>query len=235
MEKEFIKLLTSNFGQKYSEMLGINLSSREEGEVFKWFLASVLFGAPISESAVIKTYRCFEKRKALRPQRILETGWDGLVEILDEGSYTRYDFKTADKLLEVMGNLVTKYEGNLNLLHEKAADSSDLEKRLKELGKGIGDVTVGIFLRELRGIWKKANPEPTPLVVSAAKNLGILREGRPKELLQELERFWIENKVNGKDFVNFETALLRVGKDFCRKKKCGGCALRRFCSVTPLA
>jgi len=92
MEKEFTKLLTNNFGQKYSEMLGINLGRRDEGEIFKWFLASVLFGAPISESAVIKTYRCFEKRKALSPQRILETGWDGLVEILDEGSYTRYDF-----------------------------------------------------------------------------------------------------------------------------------------------
>jgi len=235
MEKEFAKLLTSNFGQKYSEILGINLGRRDEGEIFRWFFASVLFGAPITESAVIRTYECFKERKVLEPQKILDTGWDGLVEILDAGSYTRYDFKTADKLLEVMGNLITKYEGNLDLLHEQAADSSDLEKRLKELGKGIGDVTVGIFLRELRGIWKKANPEPTPLVVLAAKNLGILREGRPQEPLQELERFWIENKVNGKDFVNFETALLRVGKDFCRKKRCGRCTLRQFCSVTPLA
>ena len=234
MRKEFTKVLTSNFGQKYSEILGINLSSRDEGEIFKWFFASVLFGAPITEFAVIKTYKCFEKRKTLTPQKILETGWDGLVEILDEGSYTRYDFKTADKLLEVMGNLVTRYEGNFNLLHDQAGDSSDLEKRLKELGKGIGEVTIGIFLRELRGIWKKANPKPTPLVVLGAKNLGITREERPQELLRELERFWAENKVNGKDFGNFETALLRIGKDFCRKMKCRGCKLRRFCSITPL-
>jgi len=235
MEKECIKTLVSNFGQKYSEILGINLSKQDEGEIFKWFLASVLFGAPITETAVIKTYKCFEKRKVLGPQRILETGWDGLVEILDEGSYTRYDFKTADKLLEVMGNLVTGYGGNLNLLHEQAADSSDLEKRLKELGKGIGDVTVSIFLRELRGTWEKANPKPTPLVVLSAKNLGIIKEGSPQELLRELKRFWTKNKVNEKDFVNFETALLHVGKDFCRRKKCRLCKVQRFCSVTPLA
>ena len=235
MNKELAKLLTCNFGQKYSEILGINLTSRDEGEIFKWFFASVLFGAPITETAVIKTYRCFEKRKVLSPQKILETGWDGLVEILDEGSYTRYDFKTADKLLEVLGNLVTKYGGNLNLLHEEAADSSELEKRLKDLGKGIGDVTVGIFLRELRGIWEKSNPKPTPIVVLAAKNLGIIKEEKPQEVLQKMERFWTENKVNGKDFVNLETALLRIGKDFCRKKKCRQCKIQRFCNVTLLA
>jgi len=235
MNKEFTKLLTNNFGQKYSEILGINLSSRNEGGIFKWFLASVLFGAPITETAVIKTYKCFENRKVLAPQKILETGWDGLVEILDEGSYTRYDFKTADKLLEVMGNLVTKYNGNLNFLHEQAADSSNLEKRLKELGKGIGDVTVGIFLRELRRIWEKATPKPTLLVVLAAKNIGIVKEKKPQDVLRELEGFWTENKVNEKNFVNFETALLRIGKDFCRKKKCRQCKLQRFCTVTALA
>ena len=199
-------------------MLGIDLESRDEGEVFKWFLASILFGAPITETAVIKTYKCFENWKVLTPKAIQETGWEGLVKILDEGSYTRYDFKTADKLLEVTGNLITKYQGTLNSLHAQAADSSDLEKRLKDLGKGIGNVTVGIFLRELTGIWEKAHSNPTPLVVLATRNLGVAREDNPQRVLWELEKFWTENKVNEGDFVNFQTALLRLGKDFCRKK-----------------
>lgn len=232
MNNELTKLLINNFGQKYSKILGIDVESRDEDEVFKWFLASILFGAPITETAVIKTYKCFENWKALTPKTILEIGWEGLVKILDEGSYTRYDFKTADKLLEVMDNLVTKYQESLNFLHEQAADSSDLEKRLKELGKGIGNVTIGIFLRELRGIWEKAHPNPTPLVTLAARNLGIAKKDNPQEVLQELEKFWTENEVNEEDFVNFETALLRIGKDFCRKKKCKRCQLRRYCAVT---
>ena len=219
MERKALESLVESLGERYSEVLKINLASKDDREIFKWFLASVLFGAPITETSVIKTYRCFNKREVLTPNKILETGWNGLVEILDEGSYTRYDFKTADKLLEVMGNLNTKYGGSLNKLHDDAADSLDLEKRLKELGKGIGDVTVSIFLRDLRGVWRKADPKPTPLVIFAAKRLGIVETENPEQALRELKAFWTQNKIAGKSFVNFETALLRYGKDLRRKER----------------
>jgi hypothetical protein len=218
LKKQEVTALVEKYGQRYSELLGINLEGADDKEVFKWFLAAVLFGAPITETSVIKTYRCFEKHGVLTPEKILKTGWEGLVEILDEGSYTRYDYKTADKLLEVMGNLRAKYGGSLSLLHDKAAGSLDLERRLKELGKGIGDVTVSIFLRELRGIWSKADPRPTPLVVLASKNNGIIKTENPEKALEELKEFWDRNEVKGKSFVNFETALLRLGKDLRRKR-----------------
>jgi len=235
MDREATSLLIKNFGQKYSETLGINLEGGEDREIFKWFLASILFGAPINETSVIRTFQCFERHEVLTPKGILERGWQGLVDILDEGGYTRYDFKTSDKLLEVMNNLVTLYEGRLNHLHEQALDSSDLEKRLKNLGKGIGDVTVSIFLRELRSIWKKADPKPTPLVILAAKNLGIIKEESPEKALGTLKEFWRKNEVYQKSFVNFETALLRLGKGFCRKRKCKQCLLQRCCLVATSA
>jgi len=211
--------LVEKLGQRYSEVLGINLNKSNDREVFKWFLAAVLFGAPITESSVVKTYRCFERHGVLTPEKIVETGWQGLVEILDEGSYTRYDYKTADKLLLVMGNLNQKYGGSLNRLHSEAVDSADLEQKLKELGKGIGDVTVSIFLRELRGVWTKADPKPTPLVILAAKNLKIIRSESPKKALSELKDFWRTNAVKGKSFVNFETALLRSGKELRKRSQ----------------
>ncbi|MDH5531960.1 MAG: hypothetical protein OEX99_00610 [Candidatus Bathyarchaeota archaeon] len=232
---EVTNLLTRNLGRRYSEILGINLRKDDDGEIFKWFLASVLFGAPISETSVIRTYRCFERRGVLTPEKILKTGWHGLVEILDEGGYARYDFKTSDKLLEVMSNLIAKHEGSLSLLHEQALSSSDLEKSLKDLGKGIGEVTVSILLRELRELWKKADPKPTPLVILAAKNLDLIRGKSPERSLRELKEFWRKNKVVGKTFTNFETALLRLGKDFCRKGRCKQCVVRGFCSVATLA
>jgi len=231
MDRKTVNLLVEKFGRKYSDILGINLETKDDVEIFKWFLASVLFGAPINETSVIRTYKCFERYGVLTPKKILETGWDGLVKILDEGGYTRYDFKTSDKLLEVMGNLLKKYEGSLNLIHEQASDPYDLEKRLKDLGKGVGDVTVSIFLRELRDLWKKADSKPTPLVILAAKNLGIVKEERPEKALVELEEFWRKNKVAGKTFVNFETALLRLGKNFCRKRNCRECMLKQYCLI----
>jgi len=220
MKNESVKALVESLGQKYSEALGIDLSTENDKEVFKWFLASLLFGAPITESSVIKTYKCFEKYDALTPKKILNRGWDGLVKILDEGSYTRYDFKTADKLLEVMRNLTEKYVGSLNQIHVQASDARDLERRLKALGKGIGDITVSIFLRDLRGIWKKADPIPTSLVVEVAKRLGIVKkEATAEDALRQLKVFWAKNEFTGKSFINFETALLRLGKDYIRKGK----------------
>ncbi len=219
VEKKALESLVTNLGERYSKVLRINLVDKDDKEIFKWFLASVLFGAPITETSVIKTYRCFEKYAVLTQNKILETGWNGLVEILDEGSYTRYDFKTATKLLEVMGNLNTKYGGSLSKFHDDAADSLDLEKRLKELGKGIGEITVSIFLRDLRGVWRKADPKPTPLVILAANRLGIIETENPEQALRELKTFWRQNKIAGKSFVNFETALLRYGKDLRRKER----------------
>jgi len=217
VRREDLISLVDSLGRRYSESLDINVESGDDEEVFKWFLAAVLFGAPITETSVVKAYRCFGRHGVLTPKRIVETGWDGLVAILDEGSYTRYDYKTADKLLEVMGNLNRVYNGSLSLLHERASDKADLERRLKELGKGIGDVTVSIFLRELRGVWSKADPKPTPLVILAAKKLGIIRGESPEKALKELKEFWTENELAGKSFVNFETALLRFGRDLRRK------------------
>jgi hypothetical protein len=220
LKKEKLRALIEDFGQKYSEILGIDMSKRKEEEIFKWFLAAVLFGAPITETSVLKTYRSFEKHGVLTPERILKTGWDGLVQILDEGSYTRYDYKTADKLLEAMRNLMEKCDGSLNLIHEQASDARDLENRLKSLGKGIGNVTVSIFLRELRGIWEKADPNPTSLVVLAAKQLGIVKHDATEEdVLKQLKVFWRRNQIAGSSFVNLETALVRLGKDFRRKEK----------------
>lgn len=220
MKTVSLRAFVETYGQKYSEILGIRLSGGDEKEVFKWFLASVLFGAPITESSAIKTFRCFEEHGVLTPRKILKTGWEGLVSILDEGSYTRYDYKTADKLLMVANNLVEAYGGSLSRVHSLASDPRDLERRLKGLGKGVGDVTVSIFLRELRGVWEKADPYPTGLELLAGEQLGILEKGADaEEALKRLKAFWARNRVAGKSFVHFETALLRLGKE-CRKGEC---------------
>lgn len=200
-----LKDFVEQYGQPYSEMLGIDLRSRRPEEALKWFLAAVLYSKPIRESSATKTYRCFERRGVLTAKRIIQTGWDGLVSILDEGGYTRYDFSTADKLLEVFGNLEKLYGGDLNKLHIVSKDPRDLEKRLKALGKGIGDTTVSIFLRDLRSLWERADPTPSPLVRSAMEKLEV----------KDLKAYALEAGV---DVVRLETALLRYAKDFVRKE-----------------
>jgi len=135
-------------GKIYSKDLGIDLTSGKEEEIFKWFLACLLFGKPIQQEVAKRTYFEFEKAGLLTPEKILKAGWDKLVEILDQGHYVRYDFSTATKLLEICKELKEKYGILTNLLNQ-AKDQKDLEKKLLEF-KGIGPVTVRIFLRDLK-------------------------------------------------------------------------------------
>lgn len=158
----------------YSEELGINLKKNNDDEIFKWFLASILFGARISETIAMNTYRIFERYNLLKPERILKMGWDFLVNpIMREGGYVRYDGKTSTQILRNCETLIKKYNGSLKNLHKSAKDSKDLEDRLMRF-YGIGPVTVNIFLRELRPFWEKANPEPLPVIKEVAKKYKIL-------------------------------------------------------------
>ncbi|MFZ5365707.1 MAG: hypothetical protein ACOZBZ_00255 [Patescibacteria group bacterium] len=136
----------------YSYQLGIDLKSGKEKEIFKWFLACLLFGKPIQQEVAKRTYFEFQKEDLLTPEKILEAGWDKLVEVLDRGHYVRYDFSTATKLLEICQELKTKYESLTNLLRQ-SKNQRELEKKLLEF-RGIGPVTVRIFLRDLAKIAK---------------------------------------------------------------------------------
>ena len=205
--------LVKSRGGRYASTLGIDLAAPDAGERFKWFLAAVLYGTRISESLATRTWRDFAARGVLTPACILATGWDGLVDILDAGGYVRYDYKTATKLLEVCAALMRDYGGSLDALHAAAADARDLENRLKALGKGIGDTTVAIFLRELRGIWTTVEPPLSPLALAAAKAMGYLRPaiGDPDRALAALRQAWTADGQAADGFAEFESALVREG------------------------
>jgi len=132
----------------YSKNLGINLKSGKEKEIFKWFLACLLFGKPIQQKVAKRTYFEFKKEKLLSPERILEAGWDKLVKILDRGHYVRYDFSTATKLLDICKELRERY-GFLTHLFKVSKNKEDLARRLQEF-RGVGPVTTRIFLRDLK-------------------------------------------------------------------------------------
>jgi endonuclease III len=190
--------------QSFSDELGLDLTQPEDR--FKWFLASILFAKRISAETAKKTYRYFEQEELTSSDAIVHAGWDRLVKVLDSGGYTRYDFSTATKLLEIAKTLKEKY-GSLENLHSESSSPSDLENRLKEF-KGIGPVGVNIFLRELRGIWKKAKPNPFPLAVLTAQRIGLD--------LEEVELY--------------ESQLVRLNLEYCKKHRSSECPLGNSCA-----
>jgi len=192
----------------YSADLKIDLS--QPSGRFHWFLASLLFGARISEKIACKTFRAFLEKGIDTPEGILMVGWDRLVGVLDAGGYVRYDFSTATKLINIMSTLLERY-GSLDELRRQSADTRDLENRLMEF-KGVGPVTVQIFLREMRGVWE-INPEVSSRAQEAAKCLGIDLGELSGELLSRVE-----------------TALVKLHLRCCKKKRCLQCQISEFCS-----
>ena len=131
--------------------LGIDLSSRTEGELFKWFLACLLFGKPIQAEIAERAYTVLLSAGLRNPDAVLGAGWDKLVELLDKAHYVRYDFSTATKLIDVCQELKQRY-GSVRRLIAKARTSAELSARLQEF-KHIGPVTARIFTREITPIW----------------------------------------------------------------------------------
>ncbi len=185
----------------YAEELGLNL--HDPGDRFKWFLASFLFAKRISVEVAKKTIRCFISEDLVTPERLIKAGWHKLVDVLDRGGYVRYDYSTASNLLLLSENILKKY-GDLENIHEQAANSMDLEKRLMEF-KGVGPVCVNIFLRELRGIWVKAKPSPSPIALKMAALLDV------------------------KDAEKYEASLMRLYIEFCKRRRCSNCPVNAYC------
>ena len=197
MEQALSKLLS------YSQELGLDLSKPEDR--FKWFLASILFAKRISAETAKETYLYFEQEELTSPNAILHAGWDRLVEVLDSGGYTRYDFSTATNLLGIAKTLKEKY-GDLERLHAESSSAEDLESRLHEF-KGVGPVGVNIFLRELRGIWVKAKPRPSPMAIAQAQKIG-------------LNPIYVER---------YESQLVRLNLEYCKKRRSSKCPLEESC------
>lgn len=179
---------------------------------FPWFLLSVLFGARINESIAVKTFFLFRTEGLLDPEAVVARGWDGLVGVLDAGGYTRYDFKTATKLIEMSRNIMSA--GSLNRIHHMAKDQRDLVATLKGLARGIGDVTVGIFLREMVGVWEKARPHPSEMVEDCARMLKVNLKTKYREI--------------GVTYGLFESFLVTVGRR-CFRSGCRDCLFPEEC------
>lgn len=190
--------LIEECGEPYSKMLGIDLK-RGDNAYVKWLLASILYAKPIREESATKTFKAFESAGLVDAKSIADAGWDRLVQVLDKGGYARYDYSTADRLLEIFGNLQKNYGGSLQGLYDLSVDAKDLEHRIMGLGKGIGPVTVSVFLRDMQLVWPEVRPTPTPRIKKAAEALGI----------RNIEGYAGEHGVS---VVELETALHRYSR-----------------------
>ena len=137
----------------YAEDFGLDVLSGDD-DMFRWFLLSYLFGKPIQSSVAAQTWKIFIDRKIDTPWAIIQLSHRQLVNILDEGKYTRYDEVMARSLQICMQQLVDDYEGSLWLMFESSMDEEEFSKRLQKF-YGVGPKTAEIFMRETEELFAR--------------------------------------------------------------------------------
>lgn len=132
--------------------LNIDVESGGERELFKWFIASFLFGKRIQQDLAAEAYRVIVDEHGYdSPQALGDCSWQEIVDMLDEGHYVRYDESTAERLLQLCDKLTTQYQGKLTHMYRASENREEFEQRLQEFN-GVGPKTVEIFMREAQQV-----------------------------------------------------------------------------------
>lgn len=166
--------------QLFSEELGIRIEKACDRELFKWFLASLLFGARVTPVIAKQGYRALARSRLLTPWQVCNAGEKGIYELLLQAGYVRAAKAKAKDLVGASRRLLAVYQGSLERLHDAAESPGHLETLMTEF-PGVGPMTANIFLRELRPFWKQADPPPLERVVDRARELGLNLDSTPRK------------------------------------------------------
>jgi hypothetical protein len=141
-------------------------------------VAATLFGTRIAAAVAERTFGVLGRAGLARIGQARHIPADGLMACLDEGGYTRYDFRTADRLQALSEVIGERYGGQAAVIGQTFTTYPDLRQALDVL-PGWGPVTIELFLRELRGVWPGAQPPLDPRAAAAASHLGLLGPAPP--------------------------------------------------------
>lgn len=199
--------LVRRLGGRYSTQLGIDVDAGDD-EVERWFLAATLFGTRISATVAMRTFAVLDAAGVGRVADAGQRTWDELVALLDAGGYARYDFRTATRLQRLAAEICDRFGGRAASIGRRCEGPADLVATLDGL-PGWGPVTVGLFLRELRGTWAAADVPVDRRAAWAAEHLDLLTgpAAHPDRVLAALATLATRAGVDLRDL---ESALVRA-------------------------
>jgi hypothetical protein len=190
--------LLERHGRTFADELGIRLADRPE-PLFQLLVGALLMSARIGTGIAVDAGRALFDRGYTTPQAMAAASWQDRVDALGEGHYVRYDESTSTYLGETSELLLAEYDGDLRQLRARCAQDRDrMRGALKEC-KGIGDVGVDIFFREVQAVWGELYPFADDAALAPARELAL---GSDAEDLADL--------VPRSDLPRLLAALVRV-------------------------
>lgn len=194
-----VKALLDRHGQTYADEIGIKLDKETPEGLFQLLCAAILFSARINAQLAVAAAQALAAQGWTTPEKMLAASWEERTRTLNEAGYARYDERTATMLGDSAQLLVDTYDGDLRKLREAAEHDPASERKLLKEFKGIGDVGVDIFFREVQVLWDELRPFIDKRAAAGAQDLGL-----PQDAAQ------LEGLVKQQDFPRLVAALVRV-------------------------
>ena len=167
--------------------------------LFRLLCAAMLMSARIASPIAVEAARNLARQGWRSPRKLAESTWEQRVRALNEAGYARYQERTATMLGDLTEHVLERYRGDLRRLRDEAGRDPRAERRLLKEFKGLGDVGVDIFFREVQVAWEELMPFADRRALRAAGRLGL-----PKDPAR------LAKLVGAGDYPRLVAALVRV-------------------------
>jgi hypothetical protein len=203
--ERIIEALLERHGKTYTAEVRIDLGKGTPSMLFRWLCASILLSARISADLAMHAARALADQGWTTAQKMAAATWEQRTRTLNQAGYARYDESTSRMLGDTAGMLLERYGGDLRRLREAAERDAGRERSLLKECKGLGDVGVSIFFREVQLAWDELYPFADQRALEAAGRLGLGSDAQA-----------LASQVPKQEFPRLVAALVRVGlaKDF---------------------
>lgn len=198
-KKAIVAALLDQRGTTFAAEAGINVERNTPSPLFRLLCLSLLQSARINSEIAMQAAKGLAKRRWTTADAMLDSTWKQRVDVLNDAGYARYQERTATMLEDTARLLADRWKSDLRQLRDEADRDPAAERKLLKEFKGLGDVGVDIFFREVQAAWDELYPFADRRALAGAEKLGL--GGSAKELARQVSR---------NDFVPLLAALVRV-------------------------
>jgi hypothetical protein len=175
-QQDTVKALLDRHGRTFAEELGIDVEKNTPSPLFRLLCAAVLMSARISTELSTEAARSLARHGWRTPQKLAASTWEQRVKALNEAGYTRYQERTATMLGDMADHLLDEHGGDLRRLRNDAERDPAEEREALKAFKGLGDVGVDIFFREVQVAWDELRPFADQRALDAAQRLKLPKD-----------------------------------------------------------
>ena len=194
-----VDTLLERHGQTFASELGVNATDNTPSTLFRLLCFALLASTRISADIAMEAAQALGEQGWTTARKLLDADWQDRVDTLNRAGYARYDESTSTMLAETAERLIDEYGGDLRVLRRRAGRDPKAERRLLKEFKGLGDVGVDIFMREVQAAWEELYPFTDKLTLKASRKLDLGGHG---EALAKL--------VSREDYPRLSAALVRT-------------------------